>query len=211
MWCETLYSMLLIMDIIRVLDFVFSLVGLIILAPVLLVLAVIIKLSSRGPVFYRQQRVGKHGKDFKLYKFRSMYTDAEKKGLLTVGGKDNRITPIGYYLRKYKVDELPQLINVLLGEMSLVGPRPEVRRYVDLYSAEQKQVLKVLPGITDYASIAFRNENELLGTAPDPEAMYVNEIMPKKIELNFSYINNRSVRNYFAIILQTFRTAIAGK
>ena len=200
-----------LMDIIRVLDFTFSLIGLVILAPVLLVLAAIIKISSKGPVFYMQSRVGKHGKDFRVFKFRSMFTDADKKGLLTVGGKDNRITPIGYYLRKYKLDELPQLLNVLTGEMSIVGPRPEVRRYVDLYSAEQRQVLTVLPGITDYASIAFRNENEILGMAADPEEMYVKEIMPKKIELNFSYINNRSTKEYFTIIWQTFLATVRGR
>ena len=210
MLCETLLQMSL-MDIIRVLDFTFSLIGLIILAPVLLVLAAIIKMSSKGPVFYMQSRVGKHGKDFRVFKFRSMFTDADKKGLLTVGGKDNRITPIGYYLRKYKLDELPQLLNVLRGEMSIVGPRPEVRRYVDLYNTEQRQVLTVLPGITDYASIAFRNENEILGMAANPEEMYVKEIMPKKIELNFSYINNRSTKEYFTIIWQTVLTTLKGR
>ena len=203
--------MLLLMDIIRVLDFAFSLIGLILLAPILVVLACIIKLSSKGPVFYMQSRVGKNGKDFKVFKFRSMYTDADKKGLLTVGGKDNRITPVGYYLRKYKLDELPQLLNVLKGEMSIVGPRPEVRRYVDLYNAEQRQVLNVLPGITDYASIAYRNENELLGMAANPEEMYVNEIMPKKIELNFSYIHNRNLKEYFTIIWRTITSTVGGK
>jgi lipopolysaccharide/colanic/teichoic acid biosynthesis glycosyltransferase len=199
------------MDIIRVLDFAFSLIGLILLAPILIVLACIIKLTSKGPVFYMQSRVGKNGKDFKVFKFRSMFTDADKKGLLTVGGKDNRITPVGYYLRKYKLDELPQLLNVLKGEMSIVGPRPEVRRYVDLYNAEQRQVLNVLPGITDYASIAYRNENELLGMAANPEEMYVNEIMPKKIELNFSYIHNRNLKEYFTIIWRTVTSTVGGK
>jgi lipopolysaccharide/colanic/teichoic acid biosynthesis glycosyltransferase len=199
------------MDIIRVLDFAFSLIGLILLAPILIVLACLIKLTSKGPVFYMQSRVGKNGKDFKVFKFRSMYTDADKKGLLTVGGKDNRITPVGYYLRKYKLDELPQLLNVLKGEMSIVGPRPEVRRYVDLYNAEQRQVLNVLPGITDYASIAYRNENELLGMAANPEEMYVNEIMPKKIELNFSYIHNRNLKEYFTIIWRTVTSTVGGK
>jgi lipopolysaccharide/colanic/teichoic acid biosynthesis glycosyltransferase len=203
--------MLLIMDIIRVLDFAFSLIGLILLAPILIVLACIIKLTSKGPVFYMQSRVGKNGKDFKVFKFRSMFTDADKKGLLTVGGKDNRITPVGYYLRKYKLDELPQLLNVLKGEMSIVGPRPEVRRYVDLYNAEQRQVLNVLPGITDYASIAYRNENELLGMAANPEEMYVKEIMPKKIELNFSYIHNRNLKEYFTIIWRTVTSTVGGK
>ena len=211
MRCETLYLMSLLMDIIRVLDFAFSLIGLIILAPILLILACIIKLTSRGPVFYRQTRVGKDGKDFKVFKFRSMFIDADKKSPLTVGGRDNRITRIGYYLRKYKLDELPQLLNVLRGEMSIVGPRPELRRYVEMYNSDQRQVLKVLPGITDYASIAFRNENELLGMASNPEEMYVKEIMPKKIELNFSYINNRSAKEYFAIIWKTLVTSVRGK
>ncbi len=199
------------MDTIRLMDFVFSLVGLIVLAPVFLIIAIIIKLSSKGPVFYKQSRVGKNGSDFKVYKFRSMYTNADKKGLLTVGGKDSRITAVGAIIRKFKMDELPQLLNVLKGEMSIVGPRPEVRKYVSLYNATQARVLTVLPGITDDASIAFRNENELLGLATDPEKMYVQEIMPKKIELNFSYINNRSLRKYFSIIFKTIITAVKGR
>src|SRR5688572_9029428 len=138
---------------IKVLDILFSLIGLLIIMPVLIILAIIIKFTSKGPVFYMQSRVGKNGKDFRLFKFRSMYVDADKRGLLTVGGRDERITGIGYFLRKYKLDELPQLLNVLVGQMSLVGPRPEVRRYVDLYSQEQRKVLNVLPGITDYASL----------------------------------------------------------
>ena len=198
------------MDAIRIIDWTFALLGIIILLPVFVIIAVIIKLTSKGPVFYRQTRVGKNGKDFKLYKFRSMKTDADKKGLLTVGGRDNRITGIGYFLRKYKLDELPQLINVLFGEMSLVGPRPEVRRYVDLYSNEQKAVLNVLPGITDYASIAYRNENELLASATDPEDFYIKEIMPRKIELNYAYIRNRSIRSYFNVIIKTVITSIKG-
>lgn len=180
------------------------------MAPVFIILACIIKLTSKGPVFYLQSRVGKDGRDFHVYKFRSMYTNSDKKGLLTVGGKDNRVTSIGYYLRRYKLDELPQLINVLKGDMSLVGPRPEVRKYVDLYNEDQRKVLTVLPGITDYASIAFRNENELLGKAADPEEMYIKEIMPKKIELNFSYINNRSIKEYFSIIFRTIVTSVRG-
>jgi len=197
--------------VIRLLDLFFSIVGLMILSPVFIIVALLIKLTSKGPVFYLQNRVGKAGKDFKVYKFRSMYTDADKKGLLTVGGKDNRITKVGFYLRKYKLDELPQLLNVLKGDMSIVGPRPEVRKYVDLYSAEQRKVLSVRPGITDYASIAYRNENDLLAMAPNPEKMYVQEIMPKKIELNFNYINNRSIVEYFKIIFQTIVTSVKGK
>lgn len=198
------------MDAIRALDITLSLIGLIILSPVILIIALLIKLTSKGPTFFRQSRVGKNGSDFKVIKFRTMFTDADKIGLLTVGGRDKRITRLGYYLRKYKLDELPQLVNVLLGEMSLVGPRPEVRRYVDLYSTDQKRALKVRPGITDYASIAFRNENELLATAQNPEEFYIKEILPKKIELNFKYINNRNIKQYFLIIWKTVVTSAKG-
>lgn len=196
------------MDKIRLFDVFFSLIGLVILLPVFIVIALCIKLTSKGPVLYRQIRVGKNGKDFQLYKFRSMRTDADKKGLLTVGGKDNRITKIGYVLRKFKLDELPQLLNVLKGEMSLVGPRPEVRKYVDHYSPEQRKVLNVAPGITDLASIIYRNENELLASVSNPEEFYIKEIMPHKIELNYSYINNRTLRHYFAIIGKTLLTSL---
>lgn len=196
---------------IRRLDFVFALIGLLILSPVLLVIALVIKLTSKGAVLFRQNRVGKNGKDFKVYKFRTMYVDADKKGLLTIGGKDNRVTKIGYFLRKYKLDELPQLVNVLKGEMSLVGPRPEVRRYVDMYSPEQMKALTVVPGITDYASIIYRNENDLLAVAANPEEFYVKEIMPKKIELSFIYINNRNIKEYFKIIAKTVVTSVKGK
>ena len=199
------------MDMIKAIDFLLALIGLIILSPVLILVALFIKLTSKGPVFFMQSRVGKDGKDFKVFKFRTMYTQAEKLGFLTVGGKDNRITAIGYYLRKFKIDELPQLLNVLKGEMSLVGPRPEVRRYVDMYSIDQIKALNVLPGITDYASIAYRNENEMLATASNPEEYYIKEIMPNKIELNFKYINNRSVTEYFKIIGMTLLSAIKGK
>ncbi|GEO09034.1 sugar transferase [Segetibacter aerophilus] len=192
-------------------DYAFSLVGLIILSPVFLLVILLIKLTSKGPVFFKQTRVGKDGRDFKVYKFRSMFVDADKRGLLTVGGKDVRVTKAGYYLRKFKVDELPQLINVIKGEMSIVGPRPEVRKYVDLYSEDQLKALKVLPGITDYASIQYRNENDLLALSHNPEELYVKEIMPKKIELNFRYINNRSVGEYFKIIIETVITSLKGK
>ncbi|MCW3078764.1 sugar transferase [Segetibacter sp.] len=199
------------MDLIRCFDFVFSLVGLIILLPFLLLVSLIIKLTSKGPVFFKQCRVGKGGKDFKVYKFRSMQVNADRQGLLTVGGKDARVTRIGYYIRRFKVDELPQLINVLKGEMSIVGPRPEVRRYVDMYSKDQLKALKVLPGITDYASLEYRNENDLLALSHDPEAFYVKEILPRKIELNFKYINNRNILEYFRIIAKTVATSFAGK
>jgi lipopolysaccharide/colanic/teichoic acid biosynthesis glycosyltransferase len=148
--------------------------------------------------------VGKNGKDFYLFKFRSMRTDADKKGLLTVGGRDPRITRMGYYLRKYKLDELPQLLNVLIGDMSLVGPRPEVRKYVNLYTTEQQQVLQVQPGITDYASIEYSNENELLGKAADPEKVYIEEIMPAKLKLNLKYIAEKGLITDLKIIFRTF-------
>lgn len=199
------------MDLIRFFDFVLSFVLLVIIAPVLIIIAAAIKLSSTGPVFFKQVRVGKNGSDFTLFKFRTMYVQAANKGLLTVGGRDARITNLGYYLRKFKIDELPQIFNVLRGEMSLVGPRPEVRKYVDLYNAQQLKVLNVLPGITDYASIAYRNENELLAAAPDPEQYYIREIMPRKIELNATFITNRNIKEYFSIIFKTVITSVKGK
>lgn len=193
---------------IRFFDFLFSLLGLIVLSPVFLLISLCIVSDSRGGVFYRQSRVGKDGKDFKLYKFRSMRTGADKRGLITVGEKDSRITRVGYFLRKYKLDELPQLINVLKGEMSLVGPRPEVRKYVDLYTPEQRKVLSVVPGITDYASIEYVDENRILGGAADPDKVYVEEILPDKIRYNMKYIENRSLKEYFKIILLTFYSIV---
>jgi hypothetical protein len=163
----------------------------------------VILLDSRGGIFYRQIRVGKNNHDFYLLKFRSMKSNSDKKGLLTVGSNDSRITNSGKFLRKYKVDELPQLINVLKGEMSIVGPRPEVRKYVDLYTSQQKNVLSVRPGITDYASIEFRNENDILANSKNPEEVYINEIMPAKLDLNLKYIGNRTVSTYLKIIIKT--------
>ena len=188
---------------IRFFDFILSLVGLVVLAPIFIVLAIWIKIDSNGPVFYKQVRVGQNGIDFGLFKFRSMVVDADKKGLITVGGRDPRITRSGYFIRKYKLDELPQLINVLLGDMSLVGPRPEVRKYVELYTDEQQKVLSVKPGITDYASIEYMDENEILGKSTDPEKTYIEEIMPEKIKYNMKYIKNRSLIEYFKIIFLT--------
>lgn len=199
------------MDKIRCFDFVFSLIGIVVLSPLFILIVLFIKLSSKGPVFFKQIRVGKNAKDFYLYKFRTMHINAESKGQLTVGGRDPRITSVGFYLRKYKLDELPQLINVLIGSMSLVGPRPEVRKYVDLYNTEQQKVLQVLPGITDYASIEFRNENELLATATNPEQYYIDVIMPAKIELNKKFIQNRNIKNYFEILFVTVIAAVKGK
>jgi len=187
----------------RIFDIVFSLLGLIITFPVFIVLALAIILESRGGIFYKQERIGKNFKPFILYKFRSMYTGSDKKGLLTVGEKDNRITKVGYFIRKYKLDELAQLINVLKGDMSLVGPRPEVKKYVDLYNDEQKKVLLVKPGITDYASIEYFNENKLLENSPDPEKTYIEEIMPHKLKLNLKYIEDQSLLTDLKIILKT--------
>lgn len=188
---------------IRFFDFILSLVGLVVLAPIFIVLAIWIKIDSKGPVFYKQVRVGRNGIDFGLFKFRSMVVDADKRGLITVGGRDPRITRSGYFIRKYKLDELPQLINVLVGDMSLVGPRPEVRKYVDLYTDEQQKVLSVKPGITDYASIEYMDENEILGKSSDPEKTYIEEIMPEKIKYNMKYIQNKNVSEYFKIIFLT--------
>lgn len=188
---------------IRFFDFILSLVGLVVLAPIFIVLAIWIKIDSKGPVFYKQVRVGQNGIDFGLFKFRSMVVDADKKGLITVGGRDPRITRSGYFIRKYKLDELPQLINVLVGDMSLVGPRPEVRKYVDLYTDEQQKALSVKPGITDYASIEYMDENEILGKSSDPEKTYIEEIMPEKIKYNMKYILNKNISEYFKIIFLT--------
>ncbi|HMQ67511.1 MAG TPA: sugar transferase [Ignavibacteria bacterium] len=193
----------------RIFDIIFSSAGLLLLLPVFIVVAIIVKLDSKGPVFYKQSRVGKNNKDFRLYKFRTMDPDSDKKGLLTVGGKDPRITRSGYYLRKFKLDELPQLINVLIGEMSFVGPRPEVRKYVDIYTEEQIKVLDVSPGITDVASIKYRNENELLEKADDPEKYYIEIIMPDKIDLNLEYINQRSVFKDVKVILKTLTSVFS--
>ncbi|MCR1849943.1 MAG: sugar transferase [Paraclostridium sordellii] len=187
----------------RTFDIVASFIGLILLSPILIIIAVFIKLDSKGPVFFKQKRVGKNKQIFEIYKFRTMVIDAEKLGKQITVGNDNRITKIGKFIRKCKLDELPQLINVLKGEMSLVGPRPEVPKYVELYDVYQEQVLLVQPGITDYASIEFRNENELLGKSKNPEATYIDEIMPTKIELNLLYIKNISLLEDFKLIFNT--------
>lgn len=189
---------------IRLLDIIFSAVGLLLLSPLFLIIYILIRCESKGGGFYCQQRVGKDGRMFGLYKFRSMRTGSDKKGLITVGGHDSRITRMGYFIRKYKIDELPQLWNVLKGDMSLVGPRPEVKKYVELYTEEQRRVLSVRPGITDYASIEYVDENEILGKADNPDRVYVEEIMPAKIKLNMRYIENRSLKEYFKIIGLTF-------
>ncbi len=189
----------------RAFDFLFSVIGLVAITPVMLLLALIITIDSKGGVFYKQVRIGKNKKPFKLYKFRSMSTDADKKGLLTVGNKDSRITKIGYYLRKYKLDELPQLINVLYGNMSFVGPRPEVEKYVELYNQEQLMVFNVKPGITDWASIKYVNENEILAKSSQPEKTYIEEIMPAKLKLNLEYVKHNNVFVDIKIILLTIK------
>lgn len=187
----------------RCFDIFASFIGLLLLSPFFIVIAIVILLDSRGGVFYKQVRVGKNNKDFKLFKFRSMSTGSDKKGLLTVGGRDSRITRSGYFIRKYKLDELPQLLNVLFGDMSLVGPRPEVRKYVDMYNAEQMKVLSVKPGITDYASIEYSNENELLAKSAEPEKTYIEEIMPAKLLLNQKYISEQGLLTDLKIIFKT--------
>jgi len=188
---------------IRFFDILFSLLGIIILFPLFIIIYLLIIIESKGIGLYMQNRVGKDGVDFILYKFRSMHVGADKKGLLTIGGRDPRLTKVGTILRGLKLDELPQLFNVLKGEMSLVGPRPEVRKYINLYTAEQLKVLQIRPGLTDYASIEYIDENEILSNASDPEKTYIEEIMPHKIQLNMRYINNQGIKEYFSIIFLT--------
>ena len=192
----------------RIFDVVASGLGLLVLSPFFLLLAVWIKLDSAGPVFYRQVRVGRYNRNFRLFKFRSMRVWSDKKGLITVGGRDPRVTRSGYFIRKYKLDELPQLINVLLGDMSLVGPRPEVRKYVEMYTSEQLHVLDVRPGITDMASIRYRNENELLAEAEDPEAYYIREIMPDKLKINLEYVAKHSFWLDMKLIFKTITEVV---
>jgi lipopolysaccharide/colanic/teichoic acid biosynthesis glycosyltransferase len=187
----------------RLFDLFWSITGIIVLLPIFVLISVIIKFDSKGPVFFLQNRVGRNNKDFKLVKFRTMYVNSDKKGEITIGANDSRITKTGTFLRKYKLDELPQLFNVLYGNMSLVGPRPEVRTYVDLYSAEQLKVLDVLPGITDYASIEYANENELLAKAKNPEQFYKEVVMPDKLKLNMKYINEVGLFTDLKIIFKT--------
>lgn len=188
----------------RVFDVMASGLGLLLLSPLFLIIAIWVKADSPGPVFYRQTRVGRGNRDFRLFKFRSMRVGSDKKGLITVGGRDPRVTRSGYYIRKYKLDELPQLINVFIGDMSLVGPRPEVRKYVDLYTPQQLHVLDVRPGITDLASIRYRNENELLEQAADPEQYYREVVMQDKLRINSEYITDRSFFKDIKIIFLTF-------
>lgn len=187
----------------RAFDLVVSAVALLLLFPVLLLIGLSVALNSPGGAFFRQVRVGRAGKEFRLFKFRTMRPGSEAQGQITVGGRDPRITGIGYFLRKSKMDELPQLINVMLGDMSIVGPRPEVSRYVALYSPEQRIVLNVRPGITSAASIAYMDENEILGRSADPQRAYIEEVMPAKLALDLDYVKNRSFLLDMSIILRT--------
>ena len=193
----------------RIFDIVASGIGLILLSPLFIILTIWIKCDSIGPVFYKQVRVGRNNMDFQLFKFRSLGVGSDKKGLITVGGHDPRITRSGYYIRKYKLDEFPQLINVFKGDMSLVGPRPEVRKYVDMYTEEQMHVLDVRPGITDLASIRYRNENELLERVNDPDKYYVEVIMPDKLRINLEYVARHSFTFDIRLIFQTFRAIVS--
>ena len=192
----------------RLCDIVLSAVGLLCLSPLLLLVALWVKIDSTGPIFYRQLRVGRYNKDFRIYKFRSMYTDSDKRGLITIGGHDPRVTRAGYYIRKLKLDELPQLINVLFGDMSFVGPRPEVRKYVDMYTPEQLHVLDVRPGITDAASIKYRNENDILARQADPEQYYINVVMQDKLRINLEYVAHHSLWGDLKLIFETFKAII---
>lgn len=187
----------------RIFDIMCSFLGLLLLAPVMLLLALLVVASSPGGAFFRQVRVGRGGREFLLLKFRSMRPGSEARGQLTVGGRDPRITGVGYFLRRTKLDELPQLINVLVGDMSIVGPRPEVPRYVALYAPEQCKVLLVRPGITSAASVAYINENELLGRSSDPERTYIEEVMPAKLALDLAYVDKAGLLTDLRILLRT--------
>jgi len=193
----------------RVFDVLFSVAGLLVLLPVFLVVIVLLKLDSKGSIFYKQFRVGLNQKNFELIKFRTMYANSDRAGLLTIGDHDARITRVGCWLRKYKIDELPQLINILKGEMSFVGPRPEVLKYVMLYDAFQKKVLTVKPGITDWASIQYIDENQLLAKAEDPESFYINTIIPSKISQNLKYIEHHNLWVDLKIISYTLKSIIS--
>lgn len=192
----------------RAFDLLFSLFMLTLFFPIGLIISVLILFGSPGGIFYRQERIGKNGVPFKLYKFRSMRVNAEASGKLTVGMKDPRITGVGVFIRKYKLDEFPQFINVLQGDMSIVGPRPEVHEFVALYSDTQKKVLEVKPGITDYASIEYFNENELLASSDNPKKTYVEKIMPDKLELNQKYLANPTLAHDLKIIFMTIRRVL---
>ena len=192
----------------RLFDIITSLIVLSVGLPFGILIALVIVIDSKGKIFYKQSRVGRHNVDFPLYKFRTMYSESDRGSLITIGENDTRITKIGLFLRKYKIDEFPQFFNILKGEMSIVGPRPEVRKYVDLYTPEQMKVLSVRPGLTDYASIRYVNENALLAASEDPEQTYIHEIMPDKLALNLKYIEEQSLWVDLKIILKTFAAIV---
>ncbi|MDY5920816.1 MAG: sugar transferase [Candidatus Onthomorpha sp.] len=187
----------------RLFDIVCSFFGLVFLSWLFVFVALWVGLSSRGGVFYRQRRVGRCNRDFTIYKFRSMRVNSDRQGLLTIGGRDGRITKAGVFIRKYKLDELPQLFNVLRGDMSFVGPRPEVRKYVEIYTEEQKKVLTVRPGITSLSSIKYRNENEILSRSDNPEQYYIDVIMQDKLAIELDYLEQRSLLTDIKVIFQT--------
>lgn len=187
----------------RIFDFILSLMGIIVLSPVFIIVSIAIKIDSKGSILFLQKRVGQYGKEFNIYKFRTMVTDAEKLGKQITVGKDNRITKVGAFLRKFKIDELPQLFNVLKGDMSLVGPRPEVPKYVSLYNEEQRKVLEVRPGITDIASLRYKDENDILGKVDNPEEYYINVIMKDKLKLNLEYIEKNNIFFDIYLIIKT--------
>lgn len=187
----------------RSFDVVLSMIALIILSPILLIIAIVIKIDSKGPILFIQERVGKNNKDFNIYKFRTMYVASQTKGLLTLGNHDSRITKIGYFLRRYKIDEFPQLINILIGDMSFVGPRPELRHYVNFYKKEDYIVFSVKPGITSLASLKYRNEVELLEAAEDPESFFINTIIPDKMKFNKEYIKKQNLFYDLKLIIIT--------
>lgn len=192
----------------RVFDVVVSGLGLLVLSPFFLIMSILIKMDSDGPVFYRQVRVGRHNKDFHIIKFRSMRVGADKGSLVTIGGYDPRVTRVGFFIRKYKLDEFPQLINVFRGEMSLVGPRPEVRHYVNYWTPEQMRVLDVRPGITDPASIKFRNENQLMGQVENPEDFYINVVMQEKIRYYLDYVSRANFWYDIKLLIKTFKVIV---
>lgn len=187
----------------RTFDLLVSFFAIILLSPFFIIVSLLIKMDSNGPVIFKQVRVGKNKKPFEIYKFRTMVVDAEKLGKQITVGNDNRITKIGGFLRKFKLDELPQLFNVFKGDMSFVGPRPEVPKYTNLYTEEQNRVFEVRPGITDYASIKYRNENEILGKSKNPEKTYIEEVMQDKLKINLTYMKKRSIMEDFKIICET--------
>jgi lipopolysaccharide/colanic/teichoic acid biosynthesis glycosyltransferase len=193
----------------RATDILLSLPILVLLSPVWFLIAIAVSLDSPGGPFYVQERIGRFGRPFAMYKFRTMAKGADRKGLITIGNKDSRITKTGTFLRKYKIDEFPQLLNVIKGDMSLVGPRPEVRKYVEMYNEKQRAVLNVRPGLTDYASLEYFHENELLAQSSDPNKTYVEEVMPAKLALNLRYIEEQSMMTDGRILLRTIRKIIS--